>query len=65
MKKMKKIVCYAFGIIGILAGATLIYCVLTGEKNQNIYLLGSVELFVSTTIFLLLIKNIEKHENLS
>jgi hypothetical protein len=53
---MKKILCYSFGILGILSGLMLMYCVFTGETNQRIYLAGSIELFASTTLFLLTLK---------
>lgn len=59
---MRKIVCYAFGIIGILAGLSLIYCVFTGVTNQRIYFFGSIELFVSTAIFLYLSKQLENEK---
>ncbi len=53
---MKKILCYTFGILGICAGLMLMYLVFTGNTNQRLYVAGSIELFVSTTIFLILLR---------
>ena len=56
LNSLKKFTCYLFGVLGILSGLMLMYCVFTGQTNQRLYFAGSLEMFISTTIFLILLK---------
>ncbi len=62
MKKVRKITCYAFGILGVLSGLMLMYFVFSGETNQLNYALCSIEFFVSTAIFLIFLKVVQNDE---
>ncbi len=53
---MKKILCYSFGIIAIVCGLFLMYCVFTHEQNQNVYIAVSLEMFLSAGLFLFTLK---------
>lgn len=53
---MSKLLAYSFGIIGILVGLSLIYCTITNQLTNDIFVIGSIEFFASTSIFLVLIK---------
>ena len=55
VNRLKKFTTYLFGVLGILSGLMLMYCVFKGETNQRIYIAGSLEFFISTSIFLVLI----------
>lgn len=55
VNRLKKFTTYLFGVLGVLSGLMLMYCVFTGETNQRLYIGGSIEFFISTSIFLVLI----------